>query len=78
MCYEVYIGEKMYESVRNLEAALKYGIILDPDYQWLKPPQDSCLCALDLAETAARNGYHSREIGSMAVEFIETRSGPKT
>ena len=65
MCDEIIIGEKTLDTIRELRAALPTAkIIKSPRYMEL-PPDDSCLCGVDICATLVQAGCdYDHESGS--------------
>ena len=55
MCYEVTYEGETYDVVRELRVLAS---VLIPDRHYAEPlAEDACLCQVDLATTAAENGF---------------------
>ena len=67
MCDEIRIGERWYERIGDIRSALLLGddgIIKSRNYEKL-PPDDACLCGVDICATLTQAGYeYDHEPGS--------------
>ena len=56
MCDEITIGDKTVDTIRELRAAMPTARIIKSPHYMALPPDDSCLCGVDICATLVQAG----------------------